>query len=98
MQVVPQLAHHLAEGGRVILGGEPIVEREYAAVPYPWGLRLHSEVAAVVRKHRWFELGFSEAFLFELFKRSGFKSVRIECEPSIFGRLYAFEPVSNNVC
>jgi SAM-dependent methyltransferase len=89
--VVRQLGDHLAEGGRVILGGEPIVEREYAAVPYPWGVRLHSEVAAVVRKQHWFELGFSERFLFELFSAAGFVGRRIDCEPSLFGQLYVFE-------
>ena len=93
MSVVPQLRLHLAEGGRVILGGEPIVEQEYAAVPYPWGVRLHSEVAAVMRQTRWFELGFSEAFLYELFGHAGFSGRRIECEVSLFGRLYIFEPV-----
>lgn len=91
MQVVPKLAEHLDEGGRVILAGEPIVEHEYAAVPYPWGVRLHSEVAAVMRQTHWFELGFSEAFLYELFRRAGFSGRRVDCEPSLFGRLYVFE-------
>jgi SAM-dependent methyltransferase len=81
----------LAPGGRVVLGGEPIVEAEYAAVPYPWGLRLHSETVAVVRQTRWMELGFSEAFLMELFRRHGFNGRRVDCEPSVFGRLYVFE-------
>jgi len=90
-EVVRQLGEHLAEGGRVILGGEPIVEKEYDAVPYPWGVRLHSEVVAVVRKQRWFELGFSEAFLRELFAAAGFNGRRIDCEPTLFGRLYVFE-------
>ena len=89
--VVRQLGEHLAEGGRVILGGEPIVENEYAAVPYPWGVRLHSEVVAVVRKQHWFELGFSERFLYELFSKAGYSATRIDCEPSLFGRLYVFE-------
>ncbi len=91
MRVVPQLEALLDDGGRVILIGEPIVEKEYAAVPYPWGVRLHSEVAAVMRQTRWFELGFSEAFLYELFRRSGLRGRRIDCEPSPFGRLYLFE-------
>ena len=91
LQLVPQLSGMLADGGRIILGGEPIVERENAAVPYPWGVRLHSEVVAVMRQTRWFELGFSEDFLFDLFKRAGYASRRIECEPSLFGRLYVFE-------
>ena len=90
-RVVNQIKEHLAEGGRIILGGEPIVEREYAAVPYPWGVRLHSEVVAVMRRQRWFELGFSEHFLYELFAAAGFVGRRIDCEPSLFGRLYVFE-------
>jgi SAM-dependent methyltransferase len=89
--VVPRLREHLSNGGRVILGGEPIVEEENDAVPYPWGIRLHSEVAAVMRRHHWYELGFSEAFLFDVFVRAGFVGRRIECEPSAFGRLYLFE-------
>ena len=91
LAVVPRLEEHLAEGGRVILGGEPIFEREYAGIPYPWGVRLHSEVAAVMRKTRWFELGFTEAFLYALFARSGLMGRRVDCEPSDFGRLYVFE-------
>ena len=92
MAVVPKIREHLAEGGRVILGGEPIVEQENAAVPYPWGVRLHSEVAAVMRSTRWFELGFTEAFVYELFGRAGFSGRRVDCEASLFGRLYIFEP------
>jgi len=92
VRILPDL---LEPGGRVILGGEPIAERPNAAVPYPWGLRLHSEVVAVVRQHHWFELGFNERFLFELFGRAGFTVARIECEPSLFGRLYVCEPRSD---
>ncbi len=89
--VVPLLREFLAEGGRILLGGEPIVEQENDAVPYPWGMRLHSEVVAVVRRQRWFELGFSENFLFRLFERSGFRGERIDCEPTPYGRLYVFQ-------
>jgi SAM-dependent methyltransferase len=90
-RIVRELPKLLAPRGRVILAGEPIVEREYEAVPYPWGLRLHSEVVAVVRRQRWFELGFSEDFLFELFAHAGFVMQRIDCEPSLFGRMYVCE-------
>lgn len=90
-RIVPMLPALLAEGGRIILAGEPIVEAENEAVPYPWGVRLHSEVIAVMRQTGWFELGFSEAFLFEIFRRAGLTGQRIECEPSLFGRLYLFE-------
>ena len=91
-QVVLQLREHLAEDGKVILGGEPVFERENDAVPYPWGIRLHSEVCAVVRRRHWFEMGFSEVFLFGLFRSAGLAGRRIDCEPSLFGRLYVFEP------
>jgi 2-polyprenyl-3-methyl-5-hydroxy-6-metoxy-1,4-benzoquinol methylase len=91
-EVVPKLRGYLAEGGKVVLGGEPVFEKEYAGLPYPWGVRLHSEVAVVMRQTRWFELGFSEAFLYELFGKAGFKGRRIDCPPSLFGRLYVFEP------
>jgi SAM-dependent methyltransferase len=90
-RVVPQLAEMLTDGGRVILAGEPVFEQPNPAVPYPWGVRLHSEVAAVMRRTRWMELGFTEAFLYELFARSGFSGRRVDCEPSVFGRLYVFE-------
>lgn len=89
--VVPKLGEMLAPGGRLILGGEPIVEKPNAAVPYPWGMRLHSEVAAVVRATRWCELGFTEAFLYDMFKRSGLDGSRVDCPSSPFGRLYVFE-------
>ena len=43
---------------------------------------------AVVRQQRWFELGFSEPFLLQLFEQAGFTVTRIDCEPTLFGRLY----------
>jgi SAM-dependent methyltransferase len=91
MTVVKQLPELLQDGGQIVLQGEPIVDREYAAVPYPWGVRLHSEVAAVMRRTRWFELGFSRDFLFELFARQGLVGRVVECEPSLFGRMFVFE-------
>jgi SAM-dependent methyltransferase len=91
VRVVRGFRSLLAPGGRIILSGEPVVERENQAVPYPWGLRLHSEVVAVVRRQRWFELGFSEDFLSALFVNAGFTIRRIDCEPSMFGRLYVCE-------
>ncbi len=88
--VVRSLEAQLTKRGRIILGGEPIVENEYDAVPYPWGLRLHSEAIVAVRQRHWFELGFSECFLYKLFAEAGFFATRIDCEPTAFGRLYIF--------
>jgi len=88
LRALPDL---LAPGGRVILCGEPMVEREYAAVPYPWGVRLQSDVVATIRRWHWFELGFSEDFLYEMFARAGFTIRRHRCEPSLWGRIYVCE-------
>jgi SAM-dependent methyltransferase len=88
--VVRQLVDMLEPGGRIVLGGEPIVAEPCVAVPYAWGLRLHSEAVVMTRKMRWCELGFTESFLFDLFARSGLGGQRVECEPSPFGRLFVF--------
>lgn len=94
MQALPGL---LSPGGRVLLCGEPMAEREYAAVPYPWGVRLHSEVVATIRRHRWFELGFSEDFLHRIFTRAGFSLTRHVCEPSLWGRTYVALPMPDEL-
>lgn len=91
INVVPRLVDMLDEGGQIILGGEPVFEEENDAVPYPWGVRLHSEVAAVMRQTRWMELGFTEPFLYELFSRNGLKGRRVDCMESPWARLYIFE-------
>lgn len=67
----------LAPDGRVIIAGEPITPAEKPAIPYPWGMRLDSETVAVVRRRRWFELGFTEAYLVELFTRHGFVATKM---------------------
>ncbi len=89
-QLLPVLRDLLAEGGRVILSGEPVMETENTAVPYPWGVRLHSEVIAIVRRLHWMELGFSEHFLYRIFADAGFAGTRIDCDPTLFGRQYHF--------
>jgi hypothetical protein len=84
------LKEHLASDGSVLLAGEPIVKQEDLAVPYAWGLRLHSEVVAVIRLRRWFELGFTEDFLVNLFVNAGFAATPMECAESIYGGGYVF--------
>jgi SAM-dependent methyltransferase len=88
--VVHLLKQHLSPTGTVLLAGEPITRREDQAVPYPWGLRLHSEVVAVIRQRRWLELGFTEDFLVSLFTTAGFSAERMECDASSFGEGYVF--------
>jgi hypothetical protein len=85
MKALPEL---ITDQGLVILCGEPMAERSYAAVPYPWGIRLQSDVVATIRRLHWFELGFTEDFLYEIFTRAGFSIHCHPCEPSLWGRTY----------
>jgi SAM-dependent methyltransferase len=91
ISVVPRLKDMLAVDGQLILSGEPIVEDQYAAVPYPWGVRLHSEVVVIMHATGWFELGFTESFIYELFSRSGLVGRRVDCPDSSLARLFIFE-------
>jgi len=90
--VLGKLKNHLTPTGKILLAGEPICKRENLAVPYPWGLRLESEVVAVIRNLHWFELGFSEDFVANLFINNGYVAEFIECPVSIYGQIYSFRP------
>jgi len=89
--VVRNLRSHLTSDGSVLLVGEPIPRVSYAAVPYPWGLRLNSEPVAQIRRFHWFELGFTEDFLVELFTNAGFSAERVECPMCIRAEGYIFK-------
>lgn len=88
--VLGKLRNHLTPDGKILLVGEPIGKRENCAVPYPWGLRLESEVVAVIRNLHWFELGFSEDFVVNLFVNYGYEAEFIDCPMSIYGQIYSF--------
>ena len=89
--VVHRLKRHLAPAGKLLLAGEPILKREAPVVPYPWGLRVESDVVAIVREKHWFELGFTEGFLVSLFTRAGFSAERVVCPGAPYGEGYAFK-------
>ena len=89
-ELVHQLRQHLAPGGKVVLAGEPIHRRENPTLPYPWGLRLAAACVAVVRLRSWFELGFSEDFVVNLFTAAGFTAERMVCNASQYGDGYIF--------
>jgi 2-polyprenyl-3-methyl-5-hydroxy-6-metoxy-1,4-benzoquinol methylase len=95
--VIGKLKQHLTPTGKILLAGEPIVKREYLAVPYPWGLRLESEVVAVIRKFHWFELGYSEDFITNLFVNHGYEAEWIDCPVSIYGLIYSFTPRKSRI-
>lgn len=90
--VVPKLKNYLTPTGKILLAGEPIAKREYWAVPYPWGIRLQSDVVAVIRNLHWFELGFSEEFITNFFISNGYIAEYIDCPVSIYGQIYSFAP------
>lgn len=67
----------LARGGKIMMAGEPIHSSALefwskGSCPYPWGIRLEAEVAAIVRFRKWYELGFQREFLISLFAEHGF--------------------------
>lgn len=65
----------LAEGGRIMLAGEPIHRIGEGVMFTPWGLRGSRDAMAVMRWRGWFEGGFDPDFLGEMFAREGFRQV-----------------------
>jgi 2-polyprenyl-3-methyl-5-hydroxy-6-metoxy-1,4-benzoquinol methylase len=88
--LVHAIKGHLKPAGRIILAGEPIVRERNADIPYPWGIRLDSGNIAVMRAYSWFELGFTEDFLVELFVNAGYSAQRMVCASSTYGEGYVF--------
>jgi SAM-dependent methyltransferase len=80
----------LADGGRLLLAGEPVVQLDSLAVPYPWGIRLDMESAAVVRIRGWYEIGFQEDFLLRSFVQQGFITRKHPGQISEYATVYEF--------
>jgi 2-polyprenyl-3-methyl-5-hydroxy-6-metoxy-1,4-benzoquinol methylase len=95
--VVRTLKDHLTPNGKILMAGEPIIEREYEAVPYPWGLRLEAEVIAIIRNYHWFELGYTEDFITSFFVNNGYAAERFDCAVSLFGLTYSFTPRTDRI-
>jgi 2-polyprenyl-3-methyl-5-hydroxy-6-metoxy-1,4-benzoquinol methylase len=91
LSVVHDLKRHLAPKGRILLSSEPIAPAEDAFIPYPWGLKLHAESVAQIRRYHWFELGFTEEFLTGVFINAGFSAERFEAPASSACDTYRFE-------
>jgi SAM-dependent methyltransferase len=93
--LIPRLRELLIPGGKIIMAGEPFADssdKPFAkAVPYPWGMRLNADNAAIVRHRRWYELGFRDEFLFDLFDRHGFTPTKHPGEISHYANVYTFE-------
>jgi hypothetical protein len=69
--LLDRLAERLKPDGRLILCGEPVVGSSTPSVPYPWGPRLDGLSVFCMRHFGWMELGFSEDFLWDLFRCHG---------------------------
>lgn len=94
IKLIESLRELLVPEGRIIMAGEPIVSRDdpgfAKTCPYPWGIRLESEVAAIVRFRRWYELGFQEEFLLPLFVNRGFLCTKRPGVISPYANVYEF--------
>ncbi len=62
----------VADGGRVLFVGEPILD-----LPYPWGLRLDGQSLWSMRQLGWLELGFDRAYFMNALRESGWTGRRL---------------------
>lgn len=92
--VISEARSMLKPGGKIVMAGEPIqpnADGVFAkACPYPWGMRLDIENAAIVRFRHWYELGFREEFLFDLFNAAGFTPRKFPGHISACATVYTF--------
>lgn len=67
--VIERLAGNVAAGGKIAFAGEPIQDLYWPQ----WGLRLDPHSVYSIRKHGWFESGWTADFLHRCFDRAGFE-------------------------
>jgi SAM-dependent methyltransferase len=73
LRLLPRLRERLAEGGRLILAGEPIVGAPIASIPFPWGPRLDALSVFCMRRFGWMELGIQRGFFLDALRRDGWQ-------------------------
>ena len=66
-ETLAQVAGFLKPGGTIFFAGEPINRLWWQH----WGLRLDASAVYCIRKHGWFESGWSDSFLKMMFRRMG---------------------------
>ena len=71
--LLERLRGRLKPGGRLVLCGEPIVDAPIPGIPFPWGPRLDALSVHCMRRWGWMELGFTQPFLTEMARRSGWQ-------------------------
>ena len=67
-ELIGRLANFLRPDGKFMLAGEPVQNHWWKS----WGLRLDPTSIYCIRKFGWFESGWSEPFLIDMFNRAGF--------------------------
>lgn len=73
LDTLRRIADFLGPKGRIVFAGEPV-----NTIWWPhWGMRLDAESVYVMRKHGWFESGWSAEFISECLRRAGFAPVII---------------------
>jgi 2-polyprenyl-3-methyl-5-hydroxy-6-metoxy-1,4-benzoquinol methylase len=94
-----ELMHRLhdvvADGGRVVLAGEPIIAPGNLwepAYPATWGPRTDLLSMWSMRVEGWLELGFREAYLIEAAERAGWAVEKRDCALSFRGNTWILTP------
>lgn len=73
LDTLKRVADFLGPKGRIVFAGEPVNTTWWPQ----WGMRLDAESVYVMRKHGWFESGWSADFICECLRRAGFEPVII---------------------
>ena len=68
-EVIARVGPYVKQAGKFTIAGEPIQQKWWTS----WGLRLDPQSVYCVRKFGWFENGWSEEFISDCFRRSGFE-------------------------
>lgn len=74
LELLAQLHHIIAPGGKVLFASEPIEEEFYT----PWGPRLDGESLWAIRRNGWFELGFQTSYFLGALRRTGWSATEVD--------------------
>lgn len=74
MRLLRALRTAVKPSGKIYFAGEPITNK----FPVPWGVRLDGESLWAIRKHGWFELGFTETYFRKALATAGWKVTKFQ--------------------
>lgn len=93
LRLLRSLRNAIVPEGGVYFGGEPITND----LPLPWGLRLDGESLWAIRKHGWFELGFTEDYFEEALSRCGWQVSKYSSADHFAANVWAARKSSHGV-